>query len=83
MGHVSRLARRQWRLNPSSSDNTLFAGHDADAANRATIASLVETCKLNTVEPHAYLTQALRATVSGLKQSLIDDLLPWNYAAKV
>ena len=63
--------------------NTLFAGHDAGAANWATIASLVETCKLNAVEPHAYLTQTLRAIVNGHKQSQIDDLLPWNYAAKV
>ena len=63
--------------------NALFAGHDAGAANWATIASLVETCKLNTIEPHAYLTATLRAIVNGHKQSQIDDLLPWNYAAKV
>ena len=63
--------------------NALFAGHDAGAANWATIASLVENCKLNAVEPHAYLTQTLQAIVSGHKQSQIDDLLPWNYAAKV
>ncbi|OYU37597.1 MAG: IS66 family transposase [Pseudorhodobacter sp. PARRP1] len=63
--------------------NALFAGHDAGAANGATIASLVETCKLNAVEPHAYLTQTLQAIVNGHKQSQIDDLLPWNYAANV
>ena len=63
--------------------NALFAGHDAGAANWATIASLVETCKLNAIEPHAYLTQTLQAIVNGHKQSQIDDLLPWNYAAKV
>ena len=63
--------------------NALFAGHDAGAANWATIASLVETCKLNAVEPHAYLTQTLQAIVNGHKQSQIDDLLPWNYTAKV
>ena len=63
--------------------NALFAGHDAGAANWATIASLVETCKLNAIEPHAYLTQTLQAIVNGHKQSQIDDLLPWNYAANV
>ena len=63
--------------------NALFAGHDAGAANWATIASLVETCKLNAIEPHAYLTATLRAIVNGHKQSQIDDLLPWNYAPKV
>jgi transposase len=63
--------------------NALFAGHDAGAANWATIASLVETCKLNAIEPHAYLTQTLQAIVNGHKQSQINDLLPWNYAVKV
>ena len=63
--------------------NALFAGHDAGAANWATFASLVETCKLNAIEPHAYLTQTLQAIVNGHKQSQINDLLPWNYTAKV
>ena len=63
--------------------NALFAGHDAGAANWATTASLVETCNLNAIEPHAYLTQTLRAIVNGHKQSQIEDLLPWNDAAKV
>ena len=66
-----------------SRKNALFAGHDAGAANWATIASLVETCKLNAIEPHAYLTQTLQAIVNGHKQSQINDLLPWNYTAKV
>lgn len=35
--------------------NALFAGHDEGGRNRASIASLVETCKLNGVEPFAYL----------------------------
>ncbi len=63
--------------------NALFAGHDAGAANWATIASLIETCKLNAVEPHAYLTATLTAIVNGHKQSQIAELLPWNYASKV
>lgn len=63
--------------------NALFAGHDAGAANWATIASLVETCKLNAVDPQAYLTGTLTAIVNGHKQSRVDDLLPWNYPAKV
>ena len=63
--------------------NALFAGHDAGAANWGVIASLIETCKLNSVHPHAYLTATLTAIVNGHKQSQIDDLLPWNHAAKV
>ena len=63
--------------------NALFAGHDAGAENWAVIASLIETCKLNNIEPHAYLTAILRAIVNGHKQSQIEDLLPWNYAHNV
>ncbi len=47
--------------------NALFAGHDAGAENWATIASLIETCKLNAVDPFAYLTSTLNAIVSGHK----------------
>lgn len=36
--------------------NALYAGHDAGAENWAAIASLIETCKLNSVDPLAYLT---------------------------
>lgn len=63
--------------------NALFAGHEAGAENWATIASLIETCKLNTVDPQAYLTATLTAIVNGHKQKQIDELLPWNYPAKV
>ena len=63
--------------------NALFAGHDAGAESWATIASLVETCKLNAVVPQAYLTATLTSIVNGHKQSRIDELLPWNCFAKV
>jgi hypothetical protein len=33
--------------------NALFAGHDAGAQNWAMLASLIETCKLNQIEPEA------------------------------
>lgn len=59
--------------------NALFAGHEAGAQNWAILASLIETCKLNAIEPHAYLTATLTAIVNGHKQSDIDALLPWNY----
>ena len=59
--------------------NALFAGHDAGAQNWAMLASLIETCKLNQVEPHAYLTGVLSAIVNGHKQKDIDQRLPWNF----
>jgi transposase len=63
--------------------NALFAGHHAGAENWALIASLIETCKLNAVDPHAWLASTLSAIAGGHMQSRIDELLPWNYASKV
>ena len=58
--------------------NALFAGHDAGAQNWAVIASLIETCKLNGIEPDAYLCGELTAIAGGHKQTDINALLPWN-----
>ena len=63
--------------------NALFAGHDAGAQNWAVIASLIETCKLNEIEPHAYLSGVLIAIAGGHKQTDINQLLPWNYVRHV
>ncbi|MDU8912471.1 transposase domain-containing protein, partial [Aestuariicoccus sp. MJ-SS9] len=56
--------------------NALFAGHDAGAENWAVIASLIETCKLNVVDPHAWLAATLSAIATGHMHSQVDDLLP-------
>lgn len=63
--------------------NALFAGHDAGATNWATIASLIETCKLNDVDPHAWMTSTFKAIVNGHKHSDIDELIPWNFLRNV
>jgi transposase-like protein len=55
--HLSMRTIRPIALNRK---NALFAGHDAGAENWATIASLIETCKLNAVDPLAYLTRHTR-----------------------
>lgn len=63
--------------------NAMFAGHDAGAQNWAILASMIETCKLNGVDPYAWLTQTLTAIANGHKKSNISSLMPWNYAADV
>lgn len=63
--------------------NALFAGHDAGAENWATVASRIETCKLNSVDPFAYLTGTLTAIANGHRQNRVAELLPWNYSATV
>ncbi|MBP0650689.1 transposase domain-containing protein, partial [Mycobacterium tuberculosis] len=64
-----------------SRKNALFAGSDGGGEHWATIASLVETCKLNGIDPQAYLTDVINRIVAGHPQSQIDELLPWAYAA--
>jgi len=43
------------------------------------LASIIETCKLNKIEHHAYLTGVLTAIAHGHKQKDIEELLPWNF----
>jgi hypothetical protein len=43
----------------------LFAGSDGGAEHWATIASLIETCKINDVNPLDYLTDVITRIVNG------------------
>src|SRR5215212_516219 len=61
--------------------NALFAGSDGGAEHWATIASLIEACKLNGVEPHAYLADVITRIVDSHPNSRLDELLPWAYIA--
>ncbi|TIU08822.1 MAG: IS66 family transposase, partial [Mesorhizobium sp.] len=63
--------------------NALFAGSDGGAEHWAVVASLIETCKLNGVQPLGYLADVLTRTVNGHPNSQIDDLLPWAYINKL
>jgi transposase len=59
--------------------NALFAGHDLGAENWAAIASLIECCKLNDINPNAYLTNVLTRIVGKRDGEPIDGLLPGNW----
>jgi transposase len=65
-----------------SRKNSLFAGSDEGGANWACMASLIETCKLNQVNPQVYLTDLLTRLVNGWPQSRIDELMPWHWNAE-
>ena len=54
--------------------NALFAGHD-----EGRIASLIETSKINGIEPFAYLKATLTAIANSHPQGRLDDLLPWHF----
>ena len=59
--------------------NALFAGDDESAVAWGRITSLIQTAKLNGVEPYAWLKATLEAIAAGHPTSRIDDLLPWNF----
>ena len=62
--------------------NSLFAGSEGGAAHWAVLASLVETCKINAVEPQTYFTDVITKLINGHLQSRLDELLPWAYATQ-
>ena len=60
----------------------LFAGSDGGAESWAVLASLIQTAKLNDVEPFAYLRDVLERIVSGkTKANELNSLLPWAWKA--
>lgn len=59
--------------------NHLFAGSDGGGHRWAVLCSLIETCKLNGVEPYAYLRDVLQRMVQGHHVNRLDELLPWNW----
>ena len=59
--------------------NALFAGHDEGGVAWGRVASLIETAKINGVEPFAYLKATLEKIANGHPAGSIDELLPWNF----
>lgn len=47
------------------------------------IASLVETYKLNAVEPYAYICDFLERMVNGHPATRLGEFLPWNWVLTV
>ena len=54
-------------------------GSDAGGERAASIYSLVETAKLNGLDPQAYLREVL-TRIADHPINRIDELLPWNIA---
>jgi len=61
--------------------NALFAGSDGGGDNWAVIASLIETAKLNNVDPLAWLTSTLERLARGHSSQELDQLMPWKFKA--
>ena len=59
--------------------NFLFVGSEGGGKSAAIAYTLIETAKLNGVDPQAWLTDTL-ARIADHKITRIDELLPWRYA---
>ena len=55
----------------------MFAGSDNGGHTAAGIYSLIETAKMNNINPQLYLQKVL-ATIQDYNYKKIADLLPWN-----
>ena len=58
--------------------NWTFAGSDTGGHRAAALYTLIETAKLNGVDPQAWLADVL-ARLPDHPARRIDDLLPWNW----
>jgi transposase len=76
----SNIVERSIRPIALNRKNALFAGSDGGGENWAILASLIETCKLCSIDPHAYLADVLTKIANGHLNRDIDALLPWAYA---
>ena len=74
----SNTVERSIRTLALTRKNALF-GSDRGGQIWAVIAPFVETCKLNGVDPQAYLAEVISRIVGGHPQSQLDELLPWAY----
>ena len=58
--------------------NYLFAGSDTGGERAAAIYTIVQTAKLNGVNPEAYLGISLAKIAEGHPINRIDELMPWR-----
>ena len=62
--------------------NSLFCGDAGGGETWAILSSLVNTAKLNGLDPEAWLTDVLERIVSGrTKNNQLHELLAWNWKA--
>lgn len=79
----SNIVERAIRPQTITRKNSLFAGSEGGGNTWATIATLLQTAKMNNVDPLAWLTQTLVRMANGWPAQDIDALMPWNFESSV
>ncbi len=75
----NNTAERSMRPIALGRKNYLFMGSQGGGKSAALAYTLIETAKLNGVDPQAWLTNVL-SRIADHKITRIDELLPWRYA---
>lgn len=74
----NNAAERALRCVPLGRKSWLFCGSDRGGQRAAVAYSLIQTCRLNSVDPQAWLADVL-ARIADYPVSRLDELLPWNW----
>jgi transposase len=77
----SNIVERPIRPQTITRKNALLAGSAGGGRTWANVATLLQTAKMNDVDPHARLTQTIERIARGWPISNIDQLMPWNFKA--
>ena len=76
----NNAAERALRCVAVGRRNWTFAGSDEGGRRAAALYALIETAKLNDIDPHAWLADVL-ARLPDHPAKRIHELLPWNWKA--
>jgi len=76
---TNNAAERALRCVPLGRKAWLFCGSDRGGQRAAILYTLIQTAKLNDVDPQAWLADVL-ARIADHPASRLDELLPWNWS---
>jgi transposase len=79
----NNVAERLLRGIAVTRKNFLFIGSDQGGERAATLYTLIESAKLNGLDPEAYLASVIDRLARGHLASKLGELLPWNYKAAI
>jgi Transposase and inactivated derivatives len=78
---TNNAAERALRCVPLGRKAWLFCGSDRGGQRAAILYTLIQTARLNDVDPQAWLADVL-ARIADYPASQLDDLLPWNWSPR-
>lgn len=76
---IDKFAERAMRSLAIGRKNWLFAGSKAGGEPAAAIYSVIETAKLNGIEPQANIADVIAKIADEWPASCWDELMPWNW----